>query len=270
MENLLGWFLPSLQGNPWWQDQRSRDRDGPKKKTISSLNVKAEIPIYLGQISQCWQGWRGVARVVGRGGITVWRKTIPSPACSYFMGIGNENPHTHILPLWYDSVVSWSLSWAFIAKKSSSRADIWNNQVKKLGISTHQNISNASSFPTPISDSQELVNPCFRSLATSNFLGMMRLSITLSREMSLSLWLPSLVLWFPTLIQMRPISAEITLSLGFLDRFQPSGERVHANWTSHQKSAELSDYETCREYMCMLHDHEPIFLYYVEGLEPLM
>ena len=30
-----------------WQDQRSRDRDGPKKKTGCSLNVKAEIWIYL-------------------------------------------------------------------------------------------------------------------------------------------------------------------------------------------------------------------------------
>ncbi|KAL6321406.1 hypothetical protein AAG906_016504 [Vitis piasezkii] len=44
----------SMMARP--EEQRPR---WTKKKTISSLNIKAEIPIYLGQISQCWQGWRG-------------------------------------------------------------------------------------------------------------------------------------------------------------------------------------------------------------------
>ena len=131
----------------------------------------------------------------------------------------------------YDSVVSLSLSWAFIAKKSSSRANRWNNHVKKkLGISTHQNIPDPqSSFVwTRIFQTQapflhpfqpHKISPTLGSLLkpTWNFLGMMRLSITL--------WLPGLLLWFPKFIQMWPISGEITLSLRFLDRFQPQWRR---------------------------------------------
>ena len=130
----------------------------------------------------------------------------------------------------YDSVVSLSLSWAFIAKKIIFQGqpleqpceEAWDKY--SLEYSRPQSsfiwtrtFQTQAPFLHPFQPHK--ISPTLGSLLkpTWNFLGMMRLSITL--------WLPGLLLWFPKFIQMWPISGEITLSLRFLDRFQPQWRR---------------------------------------------